>query len=1733
PTEAAIDVTCARCETATDPSAVTAPPVTIGTPIANVQVYALDPVLEPVPVGVVGELVIGGIAVGRGYYGRPALTAERYLPDPFGGAPGGRLYRTGDAARWRSDGQLDFVGRLDHQVKIRGVRVEPGEVEVALAEHPLVRSAAVVVREDLPGHPRLVAYVAPRRETAPPWPEESSEVLRERLRSFLVQRLPAHLVPAAMVLLDELPLTPSGKIDRRALPSPSLPVGAGGGLGDDPKEEVLLRVWRRVLGVESLGLDDEFLALGGDSILSMQIATAAAELGVGVTPAQVFDHSTVRRLARVAERLGTATPEAQLAVIGPVRLTPAQRWFFELDLVKPEHWNQAVLLEVAEDLDVTCLRRAARSLVRHHDALRARFEADSGSWRQHLPAPDDEDPLVVVDLARLRGGGWHRGLETAAAALQGSLDLEHGPLFRAAWLPGPETGQHRLLVVAHHLVVDGVSWRILLADLEAAYRQAQAGARRPALPAKTTSFQTWSEHLYRRAQSQDVVQQLDYWLALPWKEVCRLPVDHQGGINLVGTEEMVTASLDRRRTADLLQRSHAAYRTEPADLLVTALVRALSRWTGSSSVLLQLEGHGRDQGPDLPVQRTVGWFTSLFPMVLSFGHAATPGDSLVTVKEQLRQLPARGLGHGLLRYANAQGDSVSRLRALPRPEICFNYLGQFDSVVVESELFRPAGEGPGPNRAPEGQRPYLLEINAWVLDGCLELSWSYSRAVHRRETVATLAGQFTAALEALIEHCLSPEASGCTVSDFPLADLQPEELARVVDVVGDGSLIEDVYPLSPSQEGMLMYLQLQPEETGVFFNQLHCQLRGDLDLHAFQRCWQQVSDRHGSLRTHFVWQRLTRPVQVVHDRVEPAWTFEDWRGITTAAFEHRLQGFLEEDRLRGFDLERPPLVRFALLRIGDAAYHFVLSYHHLILDGWSLSLLFQEALKAYRASLQGRRLPLGPAPRYSDYVRWLGERDGARAEAFWRHRLAGFNEPTRLPGERGRPGAAAVHDRCRRRLSETQTSRLAAVARQQMLTRSTLLQGAWALLLHEQSGAPEVVFGNVVSGREAGFESTLGLFINALPVRTAIPRDRSMLSWLQQLQREQVEARQWEFCALEQIQRWSEMPWGQPLFESLLVFENYPVEGGLLEGRHGIEVGAVHAEERSNYPLSLFVFPGRELELELCFDSGRFDRPTAELLLARLETLLQRMLSAPQTTPAAPLALTAGERSQVLEEWNRTGLEIDRRRPVHALMRARAAATPAAPAVVHREGVVSYAELDRHAARLAAELRRRGVERGSVVAVWLERSPELIAALYGVLLAGAAYLPLDPLTPLRRLGRALAAADARLLVTRSGLVREGVPGGLETLCLDLEELPPAGEDATGEPPTDPREVAYLISTSGSTGEPKAVAVTHGSLLNHVRWAQREFELEPADRVLQFASAAFDASAEEIFPTLATGAALVLRDDAMLTSPSSFLRALEELEVSVVDLPTSYWHRLVQGSEGAVVLPRTLRLMVVGGERLDPLLLEQWRLRFGPMIRLLNTYGPTEATVVATCGELTALGQVPPPVAVAAPAPPEVGLGRPISNVRCYVVDRRGRPVPPGVPGELWIAGAGVSRGYQGSAAATALRFVPDPFGGRGERLFRTGDAVRWQPGGTLYFLGRLDAQLKVEGHRVEPGEIEACLLAQPAIAEALVVAIDSGPQRGRLGAFLGLAEGAEAPAPETLRGALRRELPEYMVPAVF
>ncbi|CAI8793950.1 Linear gramicidin synthase subunit D [Pseudomonas sp. IT-P74] len=1674
PTEAAIDVTHWTC---IDEGADSVP---IGRPIANLRTHVLDAQLLPVPAGVAGELYLGGAGLARSYHRRPALSAERFVPCPF--HDGARLYRTGDRVRQRADGVIEYLGRLDHQVKLRGLRIELGEIETRLMQHALVREAVVLVQ----GGKQLVAYLVLENPDADEqWPQT--------LKAWLLGGLPEYMVPTYLMPLDALPVTANGKLDRKALPPPDAVPQQAFVAPQDAMQTALAQIWQDVLDLERVGLEDNFFELGGDSIISIQVVSRARQAGIRLSPRDLFQYQTVRSLALVAVFDSRSTVD-QGPVSGEVSLTPAQHYFFEQAIAQRRHWNQSLLLTPREALNPETLEQALVTVINHHDALRLRFVEGAEGWQQHHAAP--------VESAGL----WQRQASStdALTALcdeaQRSLDLANGPLLRAL-LVSLDDGSHRLLLVVHHLAVDGVSWRVLLEDLQQAYRQV-------ALPEKTSAYQTWAAHLQQYAGT--VPGQMPYWQS-QLADARDLPCDNPQGSLQQRHGHKIESILDAELTRLLLQQAPAAYRTQVNDLLLTALARVICRWSGQGSTLIQLEGHGREElGDDIDLSRTVGWFTSLFPLRLQ--PEAGAANSIKSIKEQLRAIPGKGLGYGLLRYL---GEPAQRqaLQDLPTPRITFNYLGQFDRQFDDAALLVPAPESGGQAQGDDAPLANWLAVEGQVYGGQLSLQWGFSREMFAESTVQRLADAYTEELKMLIEHCCTTAAGQVTPSDFPLARITQAQLDALPVAA---PAIEDVYPLTPMQQGMLFHTLYEPQAE-AYINQLRLDIHG-LELAAFGRAWQAAINRHDILRSSFHWLGLECAHQVIHRQI-------DLQLQVIEAADIDLDALAAEERSRGFELGTAPLFRLLLVRRGSEDWHLIHTSHHILMDGWSNAQLLGEVIQHYAGQTLAR--PLG---QYRDYLGWIQQQPLLPAEQFWKQALAPLETPTLLAQALPTPADGRGMGEHQLTLESAALQRLSDFARQQKITLNTLLQGAWGLLLQRYTGQSCVAFGATIAGRSAplpGIEQQLGLFINTLPIIAAPQAGQSVAQWLNDLQALNLSLREFEHVPLYDIQGWA----GQQgaLFDSLLVFENFPVAEALKQGAPaGLTFGTLRNHEITSYPLTLGIEVGVSLRLDFSFDRTRFSAAQISQLGASLLQVLEQFVAQPQQALGAISLLDPEAQANILAFSRPPAPSIDSPLLAHQRFEQQAARTPDALAVMVGDERLTYAQLNAQANQLAHRLRAQGVAPGQRVGLSVRRNAQMIVSLMAILKSGAGYVPLDPDYPAERLAYMIEDSGIDLLLAQPGLLADvALPQGLPRLALE------PGADAgycTDNPVNlaSAEDLAYLIYTSGSTGRPKGVCLAHAALREFCVIASDYSQLTAQDRVLQFATFSFDGFVEQCYPPLCVGAALVMRGDELWDTDTLYRQIIEQ-GVTLADLPAAYWFLLAQ--EWAAQSQRDkgrLRQVHVGGEAMSLEGLKLWHAAGLGDVRLLNTYGPTEATVVSSTHACT-LADTRNHIGVP--------IGKALPGRALYVLDSEGHLLPTGCVGELCIGGdAGLAQRYHQRPGLSAERFIADPFSATpGARLYRSGDLARYREDGALEYLGRIDHQVKIRGFRVELGELEAHLQGLPMISEAAVL-VHEGVGGKQLIGYVVPADAERLPADarqltDTVRRALGERLPDYMLPA--
>ena len=1108
--------------------------------------------------------VLGYLGVPNSRVARPMQIVEALASEEVPATVGELRVHVAAHARPTVDPEdlFQLAESLDYRASVTWSCSQPGRIDVLFTRNGAPSEAVCPPPADIGTRPLADYANRPLRGVL------NSE-LTGMLRAFLQERLPAYMLPSAFVFLDDLPLTANGKVDRRALrpPSADRPELTEYVAPRNESERMLADIWSEILGLERVGVNDNFFELGGDSILSIQVVSRIRARGLHCTPLQMFQNQTIGELGRVLERAARIVAD-QGAVTGPVPLTPIQHWFLEAEPVSPHHFTQSLMFEVHGRLYAEALEACLQGLVAHHDALRLTLTRHGATWTQSCSAVNVQPCLSVFDLSAIRDDEVSAAIEERCAEFQARLDLTSGLLLRAAYFTLGDRRPGRLFLLIHHFAVDGVSWRILLEDLYALYRQRGRG-KTLSLPAKTTSLQEWTRRLSDYARADQLAEEAPYWLRLHESAAAGFPVDAPRGENTVASARRLASHLDEQRTEALLRDVPAVYHTQINDVLLAALLEAFQTWTGRDRLFLDLEGHGREElFPDVDVSRTVGWFTSLYPVLLRTTPGAGSGELLKSVKEQLRAVPRQGVGYGVLRYLGA-GPVRETLRHSPRPEIAFNYFGQVDrGLTGQIDLLKAARESRGPERPPAAERPYVVEVSAFVAAGRLQLSWEYSEHLHTRASVEAFAEAFTASLGRIIGHCLTSGVGGYTPSDFPLARIDQARLDALSVRVGR---IEDLYPLTPTQEGLMFHTLMEPD-SGVYVLQHHGLLEGDVDVTALAAAWRQVMARHELLRTSFETEGLERPLQVVHPTARLPLVEDDWRHISAEEQERRWKTLLVEDRDRNFDVTRPPLMRLTLIRLGSNRCRFVWSQHHLLSDGWSHPQLLKEVFVLYEAARRGRTVEL-PTPRpYRDYVALLESQDGREAAEAWRKHLAGFAERTRLGIDRGSAGAVPDVRFAFGGLGAEETERAEAFAREHQITLNTLVQAAFALVLSRYSGREDVVFGETVSGRSAnlrGVESLIGPTINTLPVRVRFAPRTPVLAWLKGLQQQSAELRHYEAYPLVKIQRFSQVPAGTPLFEYLYVFQNQPpADAASVTAEMSVQVREMAVEEVTSYALT-------------------------------------------------------------------------------------------------------------------------------------------------------------------------------------------------------------------------------------------------------------------------------------------------------------------------------------------------------------------------------------------------------------------------------------------------------------------------------------------------------------------------------------------------------------------------------------
>nr|WP_314464361.1 non-ribosomal peptide synthase/polyketide synthase [uncultured Clostridium sp.] len=1682
----------------------------IGRPIHNMRCYVMDEGRNLQPEGVYGELYLSGDGVAGGYLHQPDLTKERFLPDPF--CEHEIMYRTGDLVRLQKDGNIEFFGRVDSQVKVNGYRIEPEEIRSILLTHAEIMDAHVMVREVTSKKPALCAYYVSK-----------NDLLFEEIRNYLKEKLPEYMIPSYLVPVEVIPLNANGKVNPKALPKPenhTLSVKYVKYRND--VEEKLAKVWEEVMGLNEIGIHHNFFSIGGDSIKALQIISRLSAYGLSLEMKDLFTYPEIALLSKhVKEK--QEKKEQDVEIKGAVMLTPIQKSFFRRNRKERNHFNQAVTLYKKEGLDGTIVKEVFKEIFRHHDALRMTFTETEKGIIQTCPGAD-ELPFDFVEYHYEEEQGIHgeefiSNINDFVTRLQKEIDIFHGPASKIALFRMPD-GDH-LLIVIHHLIVDGVSWRVLMEDFTIGYQQL-VQKKELKFPSKTTSYQEYAALIDGYSKSRKLDREKRYWKQMTEQPVTFLDCNEYEGDYKYGDSDTLYEELSAEETDSLLRNTNHAYRTEINDILITALVLASKSSTGENAIRINLEGHGRQNGLNADISRTVGWFTTKYPLYIELEEEDDIGNHIKTVKETLRRVPDKGFGYGILKYMNKDPE----FNVNDSAPILFNYLGQMDEDM-NSNGFQASWLPMGESMGNEIVRENGLEINSVVLNHKLNISATFNNRKYDKEVIRAFVNQFKTELLLVIGHCSSKECEEKTPSDYGDTSISLSQLQQLEECC-QGQEIEKIYPLANMQMGML-YHSLDQKDSDVYFEQMTLHFKGVVKSEWLEESFHIITGRHEILRASFEYEITDSPKTVILKDRRTEYHYYDLSGIDGIQQKMRIEQIKAKDKETGFDLRRDPLMRVTLIKTGSEDYQMIWSNHHILFDGWCRGLILSELFQIYADKKNQRPCSLEEVRPYSDYICWLNGQDRDRAEEYWSKYLDSFEQKTGLPVFGGKKsGKEPVRKKVTVEYDREMTEGLSWIANKNQVTLHTLIQCIWAVILAKYNRKEDVVFGTVVSGRDAevaGIEKMVGLFINTLPSRLQPAGQMSFREFLKAAQKNSLESNKYNYMNLSEIQSLTKLK--RDLMDHVMIFENYAEDNSIGTSDAdalGFQVENFESNEQNNYDFSISVVPGERIVFHLKYDESVYETALIENVSKQLLYVAQQIISDKQMDNVSINELELigeEEKNRLIYGYNQRKAPYPKEKTVDELFREQAKNSRSEIALVYEEKEMTYGELDQRSDALADRLWKSGVGEGDVVGILADRSMEMIVAILGILKSGCAYLPLDTEYPAERIEYMIKDSKVQVICTTEG-VDCGITfhGGV----IKLEELAQDKQIYMLKTISKPESLAYVIYTSGSSGKPKGVMLEHRNVNNLVHGLNEGIYKKYKKRlhVALLASYVFDGSVKQIFASLLLGHTLhIVKKDRILDA-SKLLVYFEEKGIEISDATPAHLRMLTYIEEGVHLTH--LKELLVGGDILTYELVHKVYDKLkDAAFQMVNVYGPTECCVDSAYYRIDREGSKEQGI---------VPIGSPIQNTQLYILDPENRVLPVGIAGELCISGDGVSRGYLNRKELTEEKFVKNPFV-PGLRMYTTGDLARRLADGTIEILGRIDQQVKIRGYRIEIGEIENKLLECDHIKDAAVaIKVDRNAVQS-LCAYYVLKDGDNETTYSHIREYLLKYLPDYMIPSYF
>jgi amino acid adenylation domain-containing protein/non-ribosomal peptide synthase protein (TIGR01720 family) len=1663
PTEVSVDVT--YYETSPFKN------VYIGKPISNTHVYILDTYKNPVPIGVVGELYLGGAGLARGYLNRTELSEERFVKNPFATENDKekgytRLYKTGDLVRWLPDGNIEYIGRNDDQVKIRGYRIELGEIENALLQIEGIKQSCVLAKERQTEAGRskfLVGYYV------------GDALVQETVLNKLYSSLPEYMVPYVLVRMDSFPLTTNGKLDRRALPDPEFKSAESDIIDPSTETEILLySIWQSVLGIEKISVVDNFFRIGGDSILSIQVSSRIRQAGYTCHVKDIFEYKTIVKLAEYLNRnkIETLLQTEQGILTGDSKLLPIQQWFFDKvdcgEISKPNHWNQSFLIRVPK-LDIKKLELIIGELNSYHDALRIQFtnamnkNEGTHNWKQSYSPIYKSPEIKILDI------GKHNETEIREILThwQSNFHLEKGNLFKVGYLHGYSDGSARIFFALHHLITDGVSWRILAEDIKTLYEG-------KSLPTKGSSYRQWVETIRDYPRKHD--SEVTYWQ----KQIDGIP----NYLSIARyAQSGVSFEIDKALTGSLLQDAASAYNTEVNDLLLTALGYALKEINHHDVQSITLEGHGREEiDTSIDHSRTLGWFTTVFPVKLEV--KAELGESIRYIKETLRKIPNKGIGFGA--FATMKENPFSLKNLAP---ISFNYLGQFDSNQQDWQIIT---EESGDTMHSANLDNNVININGQVSAGKLNFE---VMSLMGEKVTKKLADSFKQQLIMITQHCLdkvNKEGTSFTPSDFQSANISQKLLDRLATkAILNKNHITHIFPATSLQQGFIYHALSQSEDDAYRVQQANDYYE-PLDINLYLKAWEYCILQYPILRTAFNWEENI--IQIIYKQGKLNYQIHDISQFPTQKEkDEQIKDIQENDRKRNFDLEQPTLLRLHIVKQAHDHYTIIKTVHHSVSDGWSGPILLENLHSYYLQLIKGKLPQVNVDTAYVQTQEYINKHK-ENVNLYWKKTLAEFDSANDINSLLSRPIEISSYKQMRNCKSSSieitgqSYIKLKTFLSQEGITTNIIVQFVWQKLLQVYSNNPITVVGTTVSGRDLPINDiieSVGLYINTLPLLINWNNDLSIREQLHLIQHRITEMNTHSFADLAKLQNK-----GERMFHSLMIYENYPTSS---EESGGLKISFRNGFEKTNYPLSVLAYEQENtISIILQYDEKYLEEDKAMKHLSAFKSIIEQVINNPNKSHNDISLLTEKEYQQVIHDWNSIEAVSSQNKTINDLFEEQVSKTPDNVALIYKGKKLTYRELNEKSNQLANYIRAQYLQRtknvlkqDTLIALYLDRNIELVIGVLAVMKAGGAYVPIDSNYPQDRIDFILEDTNAEIILGQKHLIGNITLPKDKVLLVDIDETFYLTQNSLNLPKhSSADDLAYVIYTSGTTGKPKGVMQTHKNVARLFLSTDEYFKFNPNDVWTLYHSYAFDFSVWELWGALLYGGSLVIVSKEEARDTKIFYDLCSKNNVTVLNQTPSAFYRFADCAKTNNQNNLSLRYIIFGGEALNIYQLNNWwdyKKNNELTCSLVNMYGITETTVHVTYKVISENESV------------QSNIGRQLSDLKSYILLSGLQPAPIGVIGELYIGGAGLARGYLNRPELTAERFIENPFATENDkekgytRLYKTGDLVRWLPDGNIEYIGRNDDQVKIRGYRIELGEIENALLQVEGIKQCCVL----------------------------------------------